>query len=270
MNIYYINLDSRPDRRDFMERQFARLGLAAIRIAAATPATLSASDVERYGNPGKFHWLTATELACSVSHLAALRMLIASGAQRGAIFEDDVTLSPSLATFLEGFDAAPPPTDLVKIETFDEPLRLAPGDDGRVGPVALRRAHSWSAGSAGYLVTRQAAEIIVGSEAFRQTQVDRALFNPYEPLARRISMRHADPGLCIQENRLPGFVTRGSGSGLEADRQSRAAVERRLFWPRLRYSLVHWADRELRIGPQKLWHQTVGGARKQRIAFKAD
>ena len=270
MQSYYINLGSRTDRRAAMEQQFATLGLAATRIEATTPAGLSEQMLERYGNPRRFHWLTPAELACSDSHRLALEALIESGAPRAAIFEDDVVLSTALKPFLAAFDAAPPPFDLVRLETYDEPLRLSPGQDGIIDGIALRRAYSWAAGAAGYIVSRRAAEIIVRSKAFRQTQVDRALFNPYEPLARRISMRHADPGLCIQEDRLPGFVPNGAGSSLAADRQSRGAIERRLFWRRFGFSIRHWCGRELRIGPQKLWHETLGGAKKQRIPFKAN
>ena len=270
MQSYYINLASRADRRALMEQRFSTLGLLAERIEATTPALLSPETLERYGNPLRFHWLSPTELASTDSHVVAMRALIASGAPRAAIFEDDTVLSPSLPAFFAAFDADPPPIDLVKFETFDEPLRLAPGHDHEVGGIALRRAYSWSAGAAGYVVSRRAAEIISRSETIRQTIVDRALFNPYEPLARQLSMRHADPALCIQEDRLPGFVPRGAGSNLAADRASRGAIERRLFWRRLVFSIGHFTDRELRIGPQKLWHEFVGGARKQRITFKVD
>ena len=41
MDIYYINLARRTDRRDFMEAQFQKLGLAATRIEAVTPADIS-------------------------------------------------------------------------------------------------------------------------------------------------------------------------------------------------------------------------------------
>ena len=39
--LYYVNLASRPDRREFMDAQFARVGLAATRIEAVTPAATS-------------------------------------------------------------------------------------------------------------------------------------------------------------------------------------------------------------------------------------
>lgn len=36
--VFYINLDSRPDRRQFMEEQFARLSVQVERVSARTIA----------------------------------------------------------------------------------------------------------------------------------------------------------------------------------------------------------------------------------------
>jgi len=266
--IYYINLAARSDRRAAMEAQFDALGLPAIRIDAVTPATLPPGAIGQYGDPRRFHWMMPTELSCSFSHIATLEQLLASGAPHGVVFEDDVVLSPALPHFLAAFAAAPPPFDLVRLETFDEPLRLDRAIDGQVGGIALRKSYSWAAGSAGYLMSRRGAGIVLASSAIRETQVDRALFNPYEPLARRISMRHADPGLCIQDSRLPGAAT--AASSIAAGRKGRAAIEHDYRWARLGHDLRHWLDRELRVGPLKIWHQTVGGAAKRHIPFRSE
>jgi glycosyl transferase family 25 len=270
--IYYINLADRPDRRTAMEGQFAALGLTCSRVEAVTPQTLPPNALEQFGNPHRFHWMMPTELSCSFSHIAALEAFMAGGAPLAAVFEDDVVLSPALPDFITAL-ARNPPFDLIRLETFDEPLRLKPGNDGHIGPVALRQSFSWAAGSAGYVISRHGAAIVLASRAIRETQVDRALFNPYEPLARRITTRHADPGLCIQDHRVPGHAaaqTTSAASSIGAERRGRAAIEHTNRWRRLPFILGHWADRELRIGPQKLWHQLIGGAKKQHIRFKAE
>jgi glycosyl transferase, family 25 len=268
--IFYINLAGRTDRRRLMEGQFQALGLAARRIEAVTPAELTPADLARYGDPQRLHWLTPTEISCSLSHLKAMRAFTAGGAPHAVIFEDDVVLSPSLPGFLTAFEAAPPAFGLVKLETFDEPLRLKPGNEGEIAGVALRRGFGGSSGSAGYIVSRRAAEIILGRDDLCRASADRALFNPHEPLGRHVTMRLADPGLCIQEHRLPGRSPTGNVSDLHTDRTGRAAAEQPLSWRRLPLLLARGFNRDIREGSIKTWHQIVGGARKQRIPFKAD
>ncbi|MEO8882201.1 MAG: glycosyltransferase family 25 protein, partial [Devosia sp.] len=203
MRTFYINLTSRPDRRAAMEAQFERLGLAATRVDATTPAALSAADKSAYCDPRKFHWLTEVELACSLSHIEALKAIAAGSEPFGLIFEDDVVLSARLPGFLADFDAAPPPVDLLRIEADPDPMRVDPGEPLRVGGIALRRVYSWSNGAAGYIVSQHAARRIVEARAMLSAQTDRVLFNPFEFVAReKLVMRHTDPAFCIQADRL--------------------------------------------------------------------
>ncbi|MDR3472461.1 MAG: glycosyltransferase family 25 protein [Devosia sp.] len=73
MQIYYINLASQPERRRALEQQLAALGLTATRVEAVTPADISPEDRRRYCDPKRHFWLTEAELACNLSHIAALQ-----------------------------------------------------------------------------------------------------------------------------------------------------------------------------------------------------
>lgn len=262
--IFYINLATRGDRREFMERQFQKLAIVATRIEAVTPDTTPVADSERYCDPSRIYWLTPGELACNLSHVNAMLALLRTEAPFGVVFEDDVVLSSALPEFLGALERDGMPAGLIKIETFDEPLRLEPGPAGRVGRFALQRPWSWSAGAAGYVVSRRAAEIASRSLEMRYKQVDRVLFNPYEPLARHLAMRHAEPALCIQQQRT---TSKRLSSGLDDSRNLRREIESAQGLRRLPLNAVEWIDRELRIGVQKLWHQYVGKAKKRHIPF---
>jgi len=271
MRIFYINLLSRPDRRAAMEEQFGRLGLAAARIEAATPAAISAADRAAYCDPKKFHWLTEVELACSMSHIEALKMIADGTEPFGLIFEDDVVLSARLPGFLASFDAAPPPVDVLRIEADPQPMRVDPAEPLHVGGVALRRVHSWSNGAAGYIVSQRAARRIVETRAMLRVQTDRVLFNPYEFVAReKLVMRHTDPAFCIQADRLE----RGHGSVAVSDigkaRSHRDEAERAIFPRRILHDLREAYGRDIRIGLQKAWRQYARGARKRIIPFAPD
>jgi glycosyl transferase family 25 len=86
MHCFYINLDSRPDRRVLIEAECARLGLDAERFPAIVRT------------PGG--------LGCGESHLAVLRLARERGYDRVLILEDDVEFVVDRATF----DAAIPDT----------------------------------------------------------------------------------------------------------------------------------------------------------------
>jgi len=271
MRIFYINLLSRPDRRAAMETQLGRLGLSARRIDATTPDALLAAHKAEYCDPRKFRWLTEVELACSLSHIEALRS-IAVGAERlGLIFEDDVVLSPRLPRFLADFDDTRPAIDIVRLEADPDPMRVDPAEPLHVGDVALRRVHSWSNGAAGYIVSQRAARRIIETGAMLRVQTDRVLFNPYEFIAReKVVMRHTDPALCIQADRLEQSQAGIALSDIGKARSHRHEIERALFPQRILHDLREVLHRDIRIGLQKAWHEHAGGARKQIIPFAAD
>lgn len=269
MQLYFINLAHRPDRRAEIETEFARLGLAAIRIEAVTPAALTAAQRDAHCNPLRRFWLTEAELACSLSHIAACEAILASGAPFGAIFEDDVRLSDSLPAFLAAFAAAPPNVDVLRLEADPDPMRVASAEASRLGPASLQRVHSWSSGAAAYILSRRAAQRVVDSGAMLERQTDRVLFNPYEPFLHGLAMRHVDPALAIQRDRIPG-ANPMMASDIAASRSGRREAEWAIFPRRLWHDFREFFDRDIRIGLLKAWHQYAGSARKRLIPFAAE
>src|SRR4051812_45910540 len=98
--IYYINLANRPERRDFMERQFARLGLVAQRIEAATVADVPADAISWGGHPHNPWPMMPGELPVNYSHRKFWQALVASGALSAVILEDDAVMDDTLPAIL--------------------------------------------------------------------------------------------------------------------------------------------------------------------------
>lgn len=199
--IYFINLASRPDRLAFMIDQFAALGLSAVRIEATRPDDLPESFVERYGNPRRVRFLSPQQLSCTVSHTFAWKELLRSGADRALILEDDTVLSAALPAFLR--ELPPLEFDLIRIEAATRPLLSTACIPGiSVAGVSLRRFRSTGWGSAGYIVTANAAQRLIKSPNLFDRPTDSVLFCPIELPASEYRLAQTDPALCIQLKEL--------------------------------------------------------------------
>lgn len=195
--VYFINLPSRPDRREFMEGQFERLGLEAIRVAAKSPGELEAAFLARHANPKHARFLSPSQLACTVSHTEAWRAMLADGAARALILEDDALLAPGLPAFLSELPDLP--FDLIRIETCRRPLLSSEPIPGvLVAGVGLRAFRSTGWGSAGYVITADAAARLLDSAHLFDLPTDVTLFCPIERPASAMRLAQTDPALCTQ------------------------------------------------------------------------
>ena len=265
--IYYINLEARQDRRRFMEDQFATLGLRAQRIDAVTPAQIPAELARKFTNPARYRWLTLGELACSLSHLKVMEALLAGPASHALILEDDAVLSGYLPRFLNAFAAAPPPFDIVRVETYDDWLRIHPKADRTVGEIELRRVYTSPCGTAGYVIARQGAEnVMLNHDVFR-AQIDMTLFHPFARLAKRLSIRHADPGLCIQLHKRHRDHSLGL-TDLDHHRAQRDSIEAP-YW-RLHFDIFAWLDKYFHVGVVNRWRELADGVRRRSIPFRPE
>jgi glycosyl transferase, family 25 len=197
--IFYINLASRTDRREFMEEQLAALGLSAVRVEAVTPDDLSAEEITSYCDSSRLRHLRPRELACTRSHERAWEMMIAAGQGRALILEDDAELSPLLPAFLG--EIAKIDVDLVRIEGASRPLRVFPPMATTSSGVQLRPFRSTPMGSSGYVIKASAARQLLGHPGLRRKQTDLALYDPFEAPGALLSRVQTVPGLCKQLSR---------------------------------------------------------------------
>jgi GR25 family glycosyltransferase involved in LPS biosynthesis len=79
---FYINLDSRTDRRAFMEAQFAALGMDVERLQATTPDTISREEIAPLAMEEIRAALSPVEVAASISHFRIWQVLLHRRAER--------------------------------------------------------------------------------------------------------------------------------------------------------------------------------------------
>ena len=196
--IYYINLASRSDRREYMDEKLGNLGLKGCRVEAVTPADISVGDLDLYCNPARAKFLRPNELACTLSHERAWQMMISAGDDRALILEDDVELSRLLPAFLA--EAGSIDFDLIRVETTGNATRVFPILQTGASGVAIRPFRSTPMGSAGYVIRASAAQRILGSRALRVLHTDLALYSPFDEPGSLLSRVLCDPAMCRQLN----------------------------------------------------------------------
>jgi glycosyl transferase family 25 len=213
MRICYINLDRATLRRQQMETEADRLGLAferfpAVSADAVDEATVGALD-RRWERP-----LSKAELACFLSH-RTLWQRVAETGQPMLILEDDVRLSPRLASLCaasawqESADM-----DLLNLEDFGRRRFLAPAPRPLAGDLQRLRVFRDKAGAAAYVLWPAGAQKLLAraerqgaapADAFIHAcgelvswQCQPALAIQAEVLARRDPMRGDVPPTSIQ------------------------------------------------------------------------
>ena len=161
LQTWVINLDRAPERLARIAAQLQALGLPYTRLPAVDahalkPEQSAALDVAAYRRK---HGMTPVlgELGCYLSHVAAMRLFLATEASCALILEDDVLLRNSLPAVLQGLMAHPGRWDMVKLSaehsgTPVKVLALSPGHD-------LAVMLSRCTGSSAYLLNRRAAQV---------------------------------------------------------------------------------------------------------------
>lgn len=122
MKSYIINLERSKDRWGFMEKQFVEKGLAFERVDAIDGSKFDEEFLKDNLQPMsktkcvEIHCLTPSELACNLSHAKALDLIANGEDEYGAVFEDDIYLSPKAVFFLKSYDWIPKGTTMIKLD----------------------------------------------------------------------------------------------------------------------------------------------------------
>jgi glycosyl transferase family 25 len=160
-----------------MSAEAARAGVALERLSAvdaqdpdvAARAALVAPTVA--GFP-----MSAGAFACFASHRLAWQRLLDSGHSHGLILEDDLSLSAGLGRLMVG-DWIPADADVVKLETWGSRCHVARAASAEVDGRRVSRLLSSHIGGGCYILSRAAAERLVGMTATYSEPVDELLFN---------------------------------------------------------------------------------------------
>ncbi len=161
-----INLDRAPERLARITGQLGKLTefgqeglpferLPAVDARAFTPEQQAALDAPAYRRKHGMEPLGG-ELGCYLSHVEAMRRLLASGADFALVLEDDVLVTERLPAALRGLMRHASRWDMVKLSavhsgTPQPVLEVAPGQH-------LAVMLSRCTGSSAYLINRRAAQ----------------------------------------------------------------------------------------------------------------
>ncbi len=222
MEIFYINLDQRQDRRSFMERELQAHGLSGERIAAITPAELDPKLVAAQAARLLGKGLSPQELACTSSHRIAWRNILERGLPYALILEDDAVLSPLLPGFLEEVPQFMALYDVIRIETRLDLARVGRVSQ-RIGAIELRRPLSAQWGMAGYIITAGCVRRLLDDPRFFDVAIDHLFFDPAGPLFGEVHTLQCLPGLC-----MPGYLA-GQAQGSPLWRSDIEVERRRRF-----------------------------------------
>ena len=181
--------------------------------------------------------LTRSEVACFLSHREAWKRIAALESGHGAVFEDDVHFSRSLARLLTDASWLTGDMHVVKLEKAARRHIELGATGAMVGDVRIRRLYSLHIGCGGYILSRDcAAALLERTETFSQP-VDHAIFDPATTVIPDFMLWQAAPAGCIQQQFsselfLPEAAERSS---LEAGR-----VESKLVLRARRHPVRHF------------------------------
>jgi glycosyl transferase family 25 len=263
VRIYYINLESQPQRRERIEWQLAELGLKATRIRATTPADIAPDLIARYCPGLGARPFSSPELACTLSHMHALQLIADSADQFGLVLEDDAILSRSFAAFLRRFENLSPRVDLLKLDSYDptQPVRILKRPAPVVEGIELSEVLTKRLGTSGYIVDRVAARKIAETKGVLGRPIDLTFYFPTSAAIRGLRIRHAVPALCVQPDNfeestlhLPRTALRAANLG------ARGMLYKLLKRIEQEHLSIHKTVREV----------VCGGASKRSIPVKSD
>lgn len=204
MRGFFVNRDSDTHRRATFEARAAAAGLAFERIAAVTPSadeTASAQNGRYRRRPSGWTPLQPGELGCFLSHRRVWEIVVGEGVPWAVVVEDDVHFSSATAALLERLPTCAAEADLVKLETYLDPVEV-----GRQGirvsdDFVLKRLHSKHVGSAGYVVSLAGARRLLRHTEVYVGPVDLMMFDPDLGTALHLEVFQLDPACCIQSDR---------------------------------------------------------------------
>lgn len=249
-SIYYINLDRVPERRAFMETEFARAGLAgAHRISATDASQPGALDGARYVPGSGSRWgLLPSEIACFESH----RRIWQIGADRGlpavVAFEDDVQLSGAAADVIRTLVRNADKFDYVKLDYWPRVRRFGPAKD--IGGVAVREILEMVASAAAYVVSQQGCRKLLEWSEEYSDHLDDFLTIPRPDW----TMFQCFPAVCVQAVlSQPDTHTVIKTSEREQDVRINSGLDKGPTWFRV--------ARELKAAGRKLYWRAGGQSR---------
>lgn len=159
----YVNLDRLPDRAAFAEAQLVHGGVTNPRRASAIDASAAPNGVitDRYKpHRGGPYWeIKPSAVACFESHRVIWEAFLASSNETISVFEDDMLVSETAGAVIKRLSANAEAFEFVKLDGAPQQVRFGAAEV--VDGLELRPFRQVAVSSAGYLLTRRGAEVLL-------------------------------------------------------------------------------------------------------------
>jgi glycosyl transferase family 25 len=211
MHLYIINLDRRPDRFCAMAAQLMALGVRGTRVSALDAMQTPKTQLQRRFRRGPLGDISSGDMACTLSHLRALRQFLRTDDSHAVICEDDILFSGDAGRFLSDAGWIPAGIDLVKLERFGPDHQHIVAADWRdAGGRKLGRLLSKHCGGGAYIVSRRTARMVLDwSEDRIFLPIDHLLFNPNNsPLFHELEPWQLAPAVARQRDMADSDIDR--------------------------------------------------------------
>ncbi|WP_309083168.1 glycosyltransferase family 25 protein [Chelativorans sp.] len=196
---YVINLDRDRERWAHVERQGQQLGIAWTRVVAVDKLEEAIAQRAAGARPGALGFImSAGAIACFESHRKVWRLIVDSGDEYGAVFEDDVVCSQALPAFLSSTDWLPGGCDVAKLETFLVKATVSTTPATTYMQRKVLRLYGRHLGACAYVISRQTAARLLPLTETPADPVDEVLFNAQSMLFPPLTLYQVDPAPCIQ------------------------------------------------------------------------
>lgn len=178
----YINLDKDKERRSIMEAALEKNGIPFERLQAVSGSGLSVDELNSVCPDTRLWWrkepLSAGEIGCFMSHIAALGKVAEGQAPHVCILEDDVNVDDVLGGILKRIQIKEG-VGIVKLEGSTGPVprigvTIAHDGDARLRAYGLPK---WRAGA--YIVERLAARQLVDRMQQMYGPLDQMIYEPW-------------------------------------------------------------------------------------------
>lgn len=243
---FVISIQSATERRQHIENEFGKHSVPFQFFDAVTPATNLDSSIDNFLPNLKMANLTAGEKACFMSHFVLWKKCVDENLPYIAVFEDDVILGKNANDFLNHSEwlyarFAKNLAWIIRLETFLHSVHTQPS---RIAPFQYRefeQLNSLHLGTAGYLISQQACQILIEKiqtlPDSELTPLDNLI---YEVLLHQIEMTvyQLNPSLCVQEEVLHKENSQ-LGSGLQPERHLRQLNEQKQTQSNKKNKILH-------------------------------
>jgi glycosyl transferase family 25 len=199
MKAYVINLDRDPERMAHMERQGKQFGIDWQRVAAADKLDERIAARAARAQPSLLGFsMSAGAMAVFESHRKAWKLIVDSGEDHGAVFEDDTICGGGLAQLLATSDWIPADCDVAKLETFLVRATVSTTPASEYMGRKTLRLYGRHLGACAYVVSRRTAERLLRLTETITDPVDEFLFNEQSMHFPRLTLYQVDPAPCVQ------------------------------------------------------------------------